>query len=106
MRPGSPECICFGAIAQPKLSLSVRHRKFSATVLVDPPVAVSCPSRSSTTEVPADNALTKPLPAGKYGVRCFRGPAFESSGWGDEDSGQDSCGWGLPVGSRVPIARV
>lgn len=39
----------------------------------------------------------RPLPSGKYGVRCFRGPHFEASGFGDDKSGQDSLRAGVTL---------
>jgi hypothetical protein len=38
-----------------------------------------------------------PLPPGRYGVRCYRGPTFEASGYGDEMSGQDGRSFGYTV---------
>lgn len=41
--------------------------------------------------------LLKPLPAGKYGVQCCRGPCFEACGFGDAAGGQDNGGLGCTL---------
>ena len=58
-------------------------------------VAVPPPFNSPHTRWAGMLPRLRPLPAGRYGIPCYRGPSFEQNGFGDVDSGQDLGGVGV-----------
>ncbi len=64
---------------------------------------ITCVASMSACQSSRDECLAhqhpslRPLPPGKYGARCFRGPHFEASGFGDERCDHDGLRAGIAL---------